>query len=74
VAVIVIGKLPVTLAVPLSTPAEVSVIPPGAPVWVNVGAGNPVAVTVKEPGVFAMNDVLLALVIAGAWFTVSVKL
>jgi hypothetical protein len=68
------GKFPVRVAVPLSTPAELSVTPLGAPVWVNVGAGNPVAVTVKEPGVLAINDVLLGLVIAGALFTVNVKL
>jgi hypothetical protein len=68
------AKFPVTVAVPLSTPAELSVTPLGsAPVWVNVGAGNPVAVSGKEPGVFAINDVLLGLVIAGALFTVNVK-
>ena len=60
---------------PESTPAEVSVIPVGrAPLSVNVGAGYPVAVTVKLPAVPAVNVVLLALVMAGAWPTVSVKL
>jgi hypothetical protein len=38
-----------------------------------VGAGEPVAVTVKVPALFTENVVLLALVIAGACVTVSVK-
>jgi hypothetical protein len=60
--------------VPLSTPAEDKVTPLGrVPLSLNVGAGKPVAVTVKEPAVPTLNVVLLALVIAGAWFTVKVK-
>jgi len=55
--------------VPLSTPAEVSVTPLGSgPVSLNVGAGTPVAVTANDPAVPTLNVVLLALVIAGAWF------
>jgi hypothetical protein len=74
-AVIVMAKFPVTVGVPLSTPAEVKVTPLGrAPISLKVGAGNPVAVTVKEPAVFTTNVVLFALVMAGAWFTVRVKL
>src|SRR5579872_1035194 len=59
--------------VPASTPVELlNVTPDGSdPVSVNVGAGSPVAVTLKVPGVPEVNVVLLALVIAGAWFTVS---
>src|SRR5207245_7880099 len=44
------------------------------PASLKVGAGKPVAVTVKLPAVPTVNVVLLALVMAGAWFTVSVKL
>jgi hypothetical protein len=39
-----------------------------------VGAGTPVAVTVIDPATSTVNEALLALVIAGAWFTVNVKL
>src|SRR5437879_5686934 len=45
-----------------------------APDSVKVGAGKPVAVTVKEPAVPTVKVVLSALVMAGAWLTVSVKL
>jgi hypothetical protein len=49
-AVIVIGKLPPAAGVPESTPAVLSVTPAGrAPVAEKVGAGKPVAVTVKLP-------------------------
>ena len=37
------------------------------------GVGVPVAVTVKVPAVPTVNVAPAALVIAGAWFTVSVK-
>ena len=62
--------------VPLNTPvAAVNVTPEGsAPDSERVGAGVPVAVTVNVPAVPTVNVALLALVIAGAWFTVSVKL
>ena len=74
-AVIVIGKVPPAVAVPLSTPvAALSVTPAGkAPVSENVGAGKPVAATVNVPAVPATNVALFALVIAGASLTVSVK-
>jgi hypothetical protein len=56
--------------VPLSTPAAVKVTPVGsAPVRLNVGAGKPVAVTVKEPAEPTVKVVLFALVMAGAWLT-----
>ena len=74
-AVMVMGKLPVVVAVPLSAPAELKVTPLGnEPVSVNVGAGYPVAVTVNEPAVLTVKVVLEALVIAGACLTVGVKL
>ena len=38
-----------------------------------VGVGEPVAVTVKVPALPTVKVVELALVIAGAWFTVRVK-
>jgi hypothetical protein len=44
------------------------------PASVSVGFGEPVVVTVKLPAVPTANVVLFALVIAGAWFTFSVKL
>jgi hypothetical protein len=61
--------------VPPSTPAALSVTPLGsAPVSLNVGGGKPVAATVKEQAVLSVHVVLLALVMAGAWSTVRVKL
>ena len=46
-----------------------------APVSVSVGVGAPVVVTVKLPDVLPTVKVaVFALVIAGAWFTVRVKL
>ena len=72
-ALIVIGKLPATVAVPLRRPAELSVTPLGsAPVSVKVGTGTPDAVTVNDPAVPAVNVVLFALVIVGAWFAANV--
>jgi hypothetical protein len=60
------------MAVPF--PLLTNVTPLGrAPVWLKVGAGTPVAVTVNVPAVPTLNVVLVALVIAGAWFTVRVK-
>jgi hypothetical protein len=53
----------------------VNVTPPGsAPLSLSVGVGVPVAVTVNVPAAPTANVVLFALVIAGAVFTVSVKL
>jgi hypothetical protein len=75
-AVKVIGKLPLTVGVPLSRPVPgVNVTPAGSgPLWLNVGTGKPVAVTANDPAVFTTMDVLFALVIAGAWLTVRLKL
>ena len=75
-AVMVIGKLPVAVAVPLSTPVVgLSVMPAGnAPVSLKVGAGKPVAVTVNDPAWLTMKPALLALVMADAWLTINVKL
>ena len=62
--------------VPLRTPVTgLNVTPVGSvPVSLRLGAGKPVAVTVNVPRVLTVNVVLLALVMAGAWSTVSVKL
>jgi cell division protein FtsL len=43
------------------------------PLSLSDGVGVPVVVAVKLPAVPTVNVVLLALVIAGAWSTVSVK-
>ena len=60
--------------VPLRTPAALKVTPFGRlPVSLSVGAGKPVAVTVNVPAVPTWNAVLFALVIVGAWFTVTAK-
>ncbi len=61
--------------VPLRVPVPaVNVTPLGsAPVSLSVGVGTPAAVTVKVPAVPTVKVVLFALVIAGAWLTVSVK-
>ena len=75
-AVMVMGYEPPVFAagVPLSTPAE-NVTPAGSvPVSLRVGAGNPDAVTVNEPRLPTLNVVAAALVTAGAWFIVNVKL
>ena len=65
--------VPLSVAVPL--PLLTNVTPLGSvPVCVSDGVGVPVVVTVKLPAVPTVNVVLLALVIAGAWFTVKVKL
>ena len=60
---------------PLNTPvAALNVIPDGkVPDSARVGAGNPLAVTEKPPPLPTLNAALLALVIAGAWSTVSVS-
>jgi hypothetical protein len=55
--------------------AAVKVTPAGkAPASLSVGAGVPVAVTVNAPAVPVEKLAVFALVIAGAVFTVSVKL
>jgi hypothetical protein len=59
--------VPAKVAVPL--PLFVNVTPLGnVPLSVRVGVGVPVAVTVKEPAPPTVKVVLLALVMAGAWF------
>ena len=62
--------------VPLSNPvAALKVTPLGRlPPSLSVGVGKPVAATVNVPAVPTVKVVLAALVIAGAPFTVSVKL
>jgi hypothetical protein len=62
--------------VPDSPPVEaLNVTPLGrAPVSDSVGMGTPLDLTVNVPGCPIMNVVLPALVMFGAWFTVSVKL
>ena len=66
--------VPASVAVPL--PLFVNVTPVGSvPVRVTVAAGKPVVVMVKVPGrAAARTSSLFALVMAGAWLTVSVKL
>src|ERR1043165_8227362 len=65
--------VPESVAVPL--PLLTKVTPPGStPVSLIVGAGKPVVVTVKVPGAPTVKAALFALVIAGASFTVRVKL
>ena len=60
------------MAVPF--PLSTNVTPLGSvPVAVRDGVGVPVVVTVKLPAAPTVNVVLVALVIAAAWFTVSVK-
>jgi hypothetical protein len=58
------------VGVPDRTPVVVSVTPVGrAPDSVNVGAGEPVAVTVNVPAAPFVNVVLLAEVITGGALT-----
>ena len=66
---------PVPVAgVPASTvPLKVTPLGSVPPVWVNIGAGKPLAVGVKLPADPAAKVVALALVKAAAWLTVSVK-
>jgi hypothetical protein len=57
--------VPLSVAVPF--PLSLNVTPLGsAPVAVSDGVGVPAVVTEKFPGVFTVNVVLLALLIAGA--------
>jgi len=65
----------VPLSVPVPFPLSLNVKPPGkaTPPLVRPGAGEPVVVTANVPAVPTVKVVLLALVIAGAWRTVSVK-
>ncbi len=65
----------VPLSVPVPSPLSTNVTPAGsaAPVRVIAATGKPVVVTVNVPGVPTVKLVVFALVIAGVWFTVSVK-
>jgi hypothetical protein len=74
-AVTVNVYVPAGVAVVLvRTPAVENVTPVGSvPDSVNVGAGNPVAVTVNELAVPAVKVADAALVIAAAWSTFRVK-
>ena len=66
--------MPARVAVPSRLSTKVTPVG-SAPVSVNgVGIGKPVVVTVNVPAVLTTNVVLFALVIAGAWSTVRVKL
>ena len=65
--------VPLNVAVPL--PLSKNVTPEGsAPDSVIAATGKPVVETVKAPAAPTANDVLDALVIEGAAFTVRVKL
>ena len=65
------GEPVVSGGVPLRTPeVEFSVAHEGSPVAENVGAGVPVAVTVKLPASVALNDAAAALVKTGAMMVV----
>ncbi len=77
VAVSVTGKDPLCVGVPESSPAADNVRPVGRTpvVTLTVGAGKPVITTWNVvPAVLSRNVAVFALVIAGAWLTVSVKL
>ena len=68
-----VAGVPLSVAVPLAL--SVKVTPVGnAPVSVIAGAGIPVVVTVNVPAWFTVNAALFALLMPGAWFTVSVKI
>jgi hypothetical protein len=52
-----------------------NVTPVGSvPLPLNVGDGEPVAVSVKVPATPTVNELAFELVMAAAWFTVNVKL
>src|SRR5260221_10768700 len=81
-AVIVIGKVPPAVGVPASVAVPllllVNVTPagsaPSSVIDIDALVGTPVVVTVKVPASLIVNVALFALAIAGAWFTLSVKL
>ena len=64
------------MGVPLSDPVPLlNVTPDGSgPDSDSVGVGDPEAVIVKEPKTPTVKVALFALVIAGGWLTVRVKL
>ena len=65
----------VPLSVPVPSPLSTNVTPPGSatPVRVIAATGDAVVVTVNVPATPTLKLVVLALVIVGAWLTVSVK-
>jgi len=64
----------VPLSVPVPLPLSVKVTPLGSvPVSVRDGVGVPVVVTWNDPAEPTLKVVLVLLVMAGAWSTVSVK-
>jgi hypothetical protein len=65
--------VPLSVAVPFLLFTNVTPLA-SVPLSLSDGVGVPVVVTVKLPFFPTVNVVLLALVIAGAWFTVRVKL
>src|SRR5258706_502680 len=81
-AVIVIGKVPPAVGVPASVAVPllllVNVTPagsaPSSVIDMEASVGAPVVVTVKVSAWLIVKVVVFALVIVGAWFTVSVKL
>ena len=65
--------VPARVAVP--SPLSTKVTPVGrGPDSVRAGVGKPVVVTVNDPAVPTAKVLALALVMAGAWSTVRVKL
>ena len=70
------GNVPLAVGVPLITPVAVlNVTAPGNdPDSESDGTGKPVTTTVKVPAEPTVKVMLFALVMAAAWFTVSVKL
>src|SRR4029077_202198 len=63
----------VPLSVPVPSPLSWKVTPAGKAPLVILGVGNPVVVTVNVPATPTWNAAVFALVIVGAWPTVSVK-
>src|SRR5262245_7613982 len=62
-------------SVPVPLPLSTNVTPFGSvtPPRAIAGTGKPVVATVKDPAAATVKVTLAALVIAGAWFTFSVK-
>src|ERR1043165_1966453 len=67
------GSAPGSVIAGIGNPA-VGTPPGSAPVSVIAEIGTPVVVTLNVPAVPTVNVALFALVIAGGWLTVSVKL
>ena len=64
--------VPLRVAVPSWLSLKLT-LPGKEPASVKLGVGYPVVTTVNDPGVPINNVALFALVMAGAWFTVRVK-